>query len=356
MTRARHWVSRYPGIAADLRDRVLGGEWEPGATMPRMSDLARGYGVNRDTLARAVAILEAEGLIWAVPRRGTIVRHGMSRPRRLRGNLVKRNLATDSPGYSFPSASGQEVWKHRITPVARHEKLTDPRLARMLGVPEGTEVIRPGGREPGVRGPHVDHDDSDVVRPPGLLGQGGELADGFGCGGGRRQHVPDRPGIHDWAQPVRAQQVTVSRPQVPQAQISRTVWPPVQVTCEYWREETGVPETSLPIVWSSVIWRSWPSRSRNARESPMCASAARSPENSIAVSVVPMPCREESSAARRATALFASAAARPRTWTMASGATSASCERSDSITAALATSPAAWPPRPSATANSQRPA
>ena len=109
-------VSRYPGIAADLRARILGGEWEPGATMPRMADLARRYGVNRDTVARAVAILEAEGLVWAVPRRGTIVRHGMSRPRRLRGNLVKRNLAADGPGYSFPSASGQETWKHHITP------------------------------------------------------------------------------------------------------------------------------------------------------------------------------------------------------------------------------------------------
>ena len=59
-----------------------------------------------------------------------------------RGNLVKRNVATDSPGYSFPSASGQEVWTHRIKPTARPEKMTDPRLARMLGVPEGTEVMR----------------------------------------------------------------------------------------------------------------------------------------------------------------------------------------------------------------------
>ncbi len=135
-------VSRYLDIAADLRARILGGEWEPGATMPRMSDLARRYGVNRDTLARAVAILEAEGLVWAVPRRGTIVRHGMSRPRRPRGNLVKRNQATDSPGYSFPPTSGQEVWMHHITPVVRHEKIADPRLARLLGVAEGTEVIR----------------------------------------------------------------------------------------------------------------------------------------------------------------------------------------------------------------------
>ena len=107
-----------------------------------MTDLARRYGVNRDTLARAIAILEAEGLVWAVPRRGTVVRYGMVRPRRPRGNLVKRDPATSTFSYSFPSASGQESWKHHITPTARPENLTDDRLARMLGVPEGTEVVR----------------------------------------------------------------------------------------------------------------------------------------------------------------------------------------------------------------------
>ena len=135
-------AGRYLEISADLRTRILGGEWEPGAKLPRMADLATGYGVNRDTVARAIALLEAEGLLWAVPRRGTVVRHGMSRPRRLRGDLVKRNVAADSPGYSFPSASGQEVWKHHIPPSARPEKLADPRIARMLGVPEGSEVMR----------------------------------------------------------------------------------------------------------------------------------------------------------------------------------------------------------------------
>ena len=99
-------------LGLDLRFRILNGEWEPGANLPRMTDLARRYAVNRDTMARAIAILEAEGLLWAVPRRGTVVRHGMSRPRRPRGNLVKRNAGTDEPGYSFPSASAQEVWVH----------------------------------------------------------------------------------------------------------------------------------------------------------------------------------------------------------------------------------------------------
>ena len=78
------------------------------------------------------------------------------------------------------------------------------------------------------------------------------------------------------------------------------------------------------MTWSSVIWRSWPSRSLNARESPMWTSAERSPDQSIAVSVVPMPRRAGSSAARRATSAFASVTARPRTSSKAPGATSAS--------------------------------
>jgi DNA-binding GntR family transcriptional regulator len=135
-------VSRYRDIYADLRARIIGGEWNPGSYLPRMADLAREYMVNRDTLARAIALLETEGLVWAVPRRGTVVRHGLVRPRRPRGNLVKRNVATGTPGYSFPSASGQEVWTHRIPAQSGPVKLTDPRIAGMLGVKEGAEVMR----------------------------------------------------------------------------------------------------------------------------------------------------------------------------------------------------------------------
>jgi GntR family transcriptional regulator len=72
--------------------------------------------------------------------RGIIVRHGTIRPRRPRGNLVKRN--TTAPGYSFPSASSQEVWKHHIPPTASVEPLNDPRIARLLGVPVGSKVMR----------------------------------------------------------------------------------------------------------------------------------------------------------------------------------------------------------------------
>jgi GntR family transcriptional regulator len=134
--------SRYLDIAADLRERIYRGVYTPGVNLPRTQDLAEEFEANRDTIGRAITVLESEGLVWAVPRRGTQVRYGMSRPRRLRGNLVKRNVATDSPGYSFPCASEKEVWVHHIAPVVRHEKLTDPRVARLLGVPVGSEVMR----------------------------------------------------------------------------------------------------------------------------------------------------------------------------------------------------------------------
>jgi GntR family transcriptional regulator len=134
--------SRYPEIAALLRARILDGEWGPGSTLPTLDDLAAQFGADKNTVSRAISeVLEPEGLVWAVPKRGTIVRFGMARPHRTRGNLVKRNVATSGPGYSFPSASGQEVWKHHITPTAKPERLDNERIARLLKVPVGSDIL-----------------------------------------------------------------------------------------------------------------------------------------------------------------------------------------------------------------------
>ena len=65
--------------------------------------LATEYGADKNTISRAISeVLEPEGLVWAVPKRGTIVRHGMARPHRMRGNLVKRNVATERPRLQLP--------------------------------------------------------------------------------------------------------------------------------------------------------------------------------------------------------------------------------------------------------------
>lgn len=75
--------SRYPQIAAQLRDRILSGEWPPGSRLPTLDELATEYGANKNTIMRAINdVLEPEGLVSADPRRGIVVQHGLAQPHR----------------------------------------------------------------------------------------------------------------------------------------------------------------------------------------------------------------------------------------------------------------------------------
>ncbi len=132
--------SRYLDIAAKIRERIEAGEWPAGAKLPRLDDFAAEYGANRDTVGRAIGVLETGGFVWAVQGRGITVRYGTMRPRRPRGDLVKRNR--QATGYSFPCASGQELWIRHGEPSNAPALLDDPRIARLLGVAPGTEVPR----------------------------------------------------------------------------------------------------------------------------------------------------------------------------------------------------------------------
>ena len=132
--------SRYLDIASDIRARIQAKEWQPGDRLPRLDDFAAEYGVNRNTIGRAIAVLETEGYVWAVQGRGTTVRHGTIRSRRPRGDLVKRN--EHLTGYSFPSASSQETWVRHGDATSGPARLEDERIAKLLGVAPGTEVWR----------------------------------------------------------------------------------------------------------------------------------------------------------------------------------------------------------------------
>lgn len=54
-------------IADDLRRRITAGEWDHEEQLPVMTELARHYDVARATVARAIKVLEAEGLVTVVP-------------------------------------------------------------------------------------------------------------------------------------------------------------------------------------------------------------------------------------------------------------------------------------------------
>lgn len=61
-------------VVHDLRTAIQTDTYPAGAVLPRETDLAARYGLSRDTIRRALAQLEREGLVLRVRKRGTVVR------------------------------------------------------------------------------------------------------------------------------------------------------------------------------------------------------------------------------------------------------------------------------------------
>jgi DNA-binding GntR family transcriptional regulator len=70
-SRATPWGA-YKTITDALRRRIAEGEFPPGTQLPSEADLRAEYGVARNTLRRALAELEGEGLLITMPGRGRI--------------------------------------------------------------------------------------------------------------------------------------------------------------------------------------------------------------------------------------------------------------------------------------------
>lgn len=80
-------------IADTLRARIAAGELPAGSLLPSEAALCGEYGVVRNTVRRALAALEAEGLIETLPGRGRMVR---ARDETRRGTLPQyRRIAAE---------------------------------------------------------------------------------------------------------------------------------------------------------------------------------------------------------------------------------------------------------------------
>ncbi|MGW5361241.1 winged helix-turn-helix domain-containing protein [Actinopolymorpha pittospori] len=64
----------YRQLAALLAARIRAGEWEPDTPIPSEPQLVGDYGVARNTVRKAIALLVEEGLVFVVPHRGTFVK------------------------------------------------------------------------------------------------------------------------------------------------------------------------------------------------------------------------------------------------------------------------------------------
>jgi GntR family transcriptional regulator len=139
---------KYREIANHLRERLDNEEWAPGDVLPRMADLAPEYGVSRNVIAAAVKVLETEGRLRAVPKRGTVVQEPGPRTRIQRGSVVVRDVLGVVPGmevpngsYSFPSSAHGREWTVHGTPSRSTEPIPE-RPAELLAVEAGTPVLR----------------------------------------------------------------------------------------------------------------------------------------------------------------------------------------------------------------------
>ena len=66
-------VPKYQAIYANLRQRILDGEFAAGTRLPPQQELADQFSVTLMTLRQAVGALESDGLVWAARGKGTFV-------------------------------------------------------------------------------------------------------------------------------------------------------------------------------------------------------------------------------------------------------------------------------------------
>jgi len=125
-------------IAADLRDAIQRGDYQPGHQLPSGSSLMHQYGVARQTVQNAIDLLRAEGLVTSRAGAGVFVRQ---RPtvRRLSRNRLSREARRLGKGAFLADAAADG-----FTPsveVSIRTELADERIADALAITLQDEVL-----------------------------------------------------------------------------------------------------------------------------------------------------------------------------------------------------------------------
>lgn len=131
----------YRDVAARLRRGILRGDYAPGTTLPKQAEIAATNRVNIGTVRKAISLLEAEGLVTPVRRRGTVVR---ARPpmRRLGTDRYAKNKWKFADVVAFGAdreASGQDWNRTDQTQTVRRVP-ADPQVAEAFDIAPGQPV------------------------------------------------------------------------------------------------------------------------------------------------------------------------------------------------------------------------
>lgn len=90
---------KYYDLMEDLREKILSGEVKPGEKIPSENQLSSEYGVSRQTVRKALQILQNEGYIYAEHGRGTFCSEMMRHTRKSKNIAVVTTYLSD---YIFP--------------------------------------------------------------------------------------------------------------------------------------------------------------------------------------------------------------------------------------------------------------
>jgi GntR family transcriptional regulator len=130
----------YRELASALRDAIQAGTYPAGSTLPKQDVIASEHGVNVNTVRKAVSVLEAEGLVTPVRRKGTVVR---ARPpmRRLGvERYAKSKWKFGLVAFAADREASGRAWKRddQTNTVRRVE--ADADAAEALGIEPGSPV------------------------------------------------------------------------------------------------------------------------------------------------------------------------------------------------------------------------
>lgn len=133
--------SGYRDVAAHLRTAIQRGEYLPGETLPKQDELAARYDVNVKTVRQAVGLLESEGLVTPIRRRGTVVRE---RPRMKRLGVdrysKKKWKFGDVVAFAADREASGRAWKPTDQTNTVQLTTADAEVAEVFGLAVGSPV------------------------------------------------------------------------------------------------------------------------------------------------------------------------------------------------------------------------
>ncbi|MBB5080102.1 GntR family transcriptional regulator [Nonomuraea endophytica] len=135
-------VIGYRELAGILRERIESGIYpEPSHnTLPKHADLAAEFDINVKTVRMAVRLLEAEGLVTAIRRRGTVIRRPPAMTRLGAERYAKNKWRSGVVAFAADREASGRSWERGDQTNRVRLVEADAEAAAALGLPEGAPV------------------------------------------------------------------------------------------------------------------------------------------------------------------------------------------------------------------------